>query len=514
MKRLSIHWLLLGVAAASLLLPALAIFSLRSFDAVLVRQTERELNAQGALVAAAYQDEWSQIHGVDVGDPKHPHQRRDTYTPLHSRVKDLGDLAPPLPSPLPLRQHARSASQLALQNRLSRVLSRAQIFNLSGVRVLDENDCAIASSRNQLDRCFGALPEVLASRDGRAHSALRTRTSDEPAPPLTSFSRRGDVRVFVALPVWNDGTRIGTVLLSRTAESGIEWLFKQRKDVFYSLVFMLTLAVGISLTFSLLITTPLRRMRRLLLSSPDTPVRLGDIPAPIEIHTLGKALDERAQQLDEKSRYVADFAANVSHELKTPLTSIQGAVELLQDESLGMDAEQRKRFLENISSATGRTERLVSRLLQLARLESRQGGLDEETIGVRRFMERLKTLHGEALDIVLNVPDDFKLPRSTVESMAGNLVDNALRYRQKRPVRLQLDAASCPTGHHHLQVSDDGPGITPENQKRLFERFFTTERDQGGTGLGLSIVRATAQANGGHVELRSDSQGTVVDVWF
>jgi len=511
-RRLSIHWLLLGVAFASVLLPGLAIFSLRSFDAVLVRQTERELNAQGALIASAYQEAWSEAHHVKVGDPRNPRLRQSSYTPLDSRVRDLSRLSPPLPSPLPARTSSRSPAESAIEQRLTRVLSRAQVFNLSGIRVLDREGCAIASSRAQLDRCFFDLPEVKTAMAGKAESTLRKRVSDEPSPPLASFSRRGDVRVFVALPIWNAGTQIGTVLLSRTAESGIEWLFKQRRDVFYSVLLMLGLAVGISLSFSLLITLPLRRMRRRLSQKGPSGARLGDIPAPAEIQMLGLALDERSHQLEEKTRYVAEFAANVSHELKTPLTSIQGAVELLRDQSGEMDDEQRSRFLSNISDATERTARLVSRLLKLARLEANQGGEGDESISVSDFFAQLKLKHGASLNLSVNAPDGGKFPADPLESIVTNLVDNALRYRRENPVDVKFRMPE--EGLVSLSVQDDGPGISADNQAKLFERFFTTERDRGGTGLGLSIVEAVATSRGGEVRITSNASGTLAEATF
>lgn len=82
-------------------------------------------------------------------------------------------------------------------------------------------------------------------------------------------------------------------------------------------------------------------------------------------------------------------------------------------------------------------------------------------------------------------------------------------------MQLFLSRDSDPRGKLlHLRVVDDGPGISPQNQLHLFERFFTTERDRGGTGLGLSIVQATAQRRGGRVQIQSDDAGTSVDVWM
>jgi signal transduction histidine kinase len=400
---------------------------------------------------------------------------------------------------------------------LDATLKQAQIFNLSGIRVLDRDGCAVASTRGQLDRCFGELPEVRAALAGEASSLLRDRISDEPSPPLYSMRRRGDLRVFVALPVWNEGSVIGAVLLSRTAESGLEWLFKHRRDLFFAGIFVAALGVLISLLFSSFITRPLSRMAKRLERVADTPQagKLGEIPAPIEIHTLGVALDERARRLEDKSRYVAEFAANVSHELKTPLTSIRGAVELLKDSESDMSVEQRRRFLDNIEAAVLRTERLVTRLLELARLEAGDVGDDAATpcVPIAEFFEHFQDRHGEAVQVEPLSSLSGALPSIELESVVNNLVDNALRYRTTEPVRVRVSVEGEPK-MLHLSVHDDGPGISEDNRKHLFERFFTTERDRGGTGLGLAIVHAIAERRGGRASLKSGPGGTVAEVWL
>jgi signal transduction histidine kinase len=92
-----------------------------------------------------------------------------------------------------------------------------------------------------------------------------------------------------------------------------------------------------------------------------------------------------------------------------------------------------------------------------------------------------------------------------LDSALGNLIDNALRYRRTEPVCVTLTLGD---GRLHVEVKDDGPGISPANLLRVFERFFTTERDHGGTGLGLAIVRAIAEARGGSARCDSSANGT------
>jgi two-component system sensor histidine kinase ChvG len=319
--------------------------------------------------------------------------------------------------------------------------------------------------------------------------------------------------------VWNDGEIIGAVLLSRTAESGLEWLFKRRQGIFYGGLLVLVLTVLTSVAFSWFITRPLSKMARLLRSG-ESSGRLSEVSAPLEIHALAVALDEKARKLESKNRYIAEFAANVSHELKTPLTSIRGAVELLQD-SRDMPAQQRARFLANIEAATERTERLVTRLLYLARLESPQAERESDLAEITSYLQGLKARFGD--DIEIHTFDErgdeapaIAIGEASLEAVFGNLIENSLRYKRRKPILVEVTllASRESSPRLYVQVTDDGPGISEQNQRRLFERFFTTERDRGGTGLGLSIVQATAERRGGRATIESGPEGTIARVWM
>lgn len=512
MKTLSVRWLLLGVAAASLLLPALGLLVLRFLDPYLVQQTERQLQAEGALIGESYRNIWAEMAGKPLGNPRPPNRQRQSFIAVDATVRSLNDLEPPLPLKLPVRVGTSNLTRAA--RKLSESLRAAQIYNLSGVRVLDANGCAVASSREQLDVCFHALPEVAQALRGKFATVLRSRTSDEPPPPIGSVRRRGDVRVFVARPVFDDGQVVGAVWLSRTAETGLEFLFKQRRELFFGGLLLMLTVIVVSASFAMLIIRPLRAMAASAsaLAVNDAPPPLGAIPAPKEIHELGVAFDLLTEKLQARARYVADFAANVSHELKTPLTSIRGALELLRDEQATMEPAQRERFLANMDAAAERTERLVSRLLLLARLENRQEADRTELTRLGDWLESRARDWGEKVAVEADgLALSSKLSSADLDAIVGNLLDNALRYRRAKPVEL---AFSCRATEFRIRCADDGAGISQENQSRVFTRFFTTERDRGGTGLGLSIVRAVAQANGGDASIHSGPDGTQVHVYF
>lgn len=208
-----------------------------------------------------------------------------------------------------------------------------------------------------------------------------------------------------------------------------------------------------------------------------------------------------------------DFVANVSHELKTPLAAIQGYVETMIDDA-EMPGPTRQRFLEKVARQSERLSRLVGDLLTLSRLD--EVDLDAAValvdVGqvVRETVRDLAALAGkrglrlsaDALSAAAPVRADPEALRQVV----GNLVDNAIKYTPEGgDVRVRLRVVG---GRVTLEVEDTGIGLSPEDQRRVFERFYRVDRarsrDLGGTGLGLSIVKNTVRSLGGEVGVRSE----------
>ena len=347
---------------------------------------------------------------------------------------------------------------------------------------------------------------------GRYAAVARERISDEPAPPLGDIRRRGDVRMFTALPIFSNGKVIAVVRASRTGLDALSSLWAYRRGLVWIVLAIAALTMLVSLAFSTAIAWPLRR-----LTHAAAAIAEGKSTAPLdakgfspaEIRTLGEVLETMRRKLEARASYVAEFASNASHELKTPITAIRGAAELLQLDSDAMDAAQRARFVDNIAADAARMERLVTRLLQLARADNPITE-DVRNVGVRAFCERLLSRHGEAVQLVQHdAPATIAIQEDQLASVLGNLVDNALRYGAGHPVQVVLGREA-----HHLRIDvvDHGPGISESNRHHLFERFFTTERDRGGTGLGLAIVKAIAEARGGRIEASSEGGTTTFTV--
>jgi two-component system phosphate regulon sensor histidine kinase PhoR len=209
-----------------------------------------------------------------------------------------------------------------------------------------------------------------------------------------------------------------------------------------------------------------------------------------------------------------DFIANASHELRTPVSAISGAVETLMDMSLD---ERALPFVEMISRQTARMSRLTSDLLDLSRLESGEWPIEIGTYEVLPVCDAAlelvneraaqKDIHlGSDVPATLSVRADAR----ALEQILVNLLDNAIKYTPSGGrVTLLADGAGASV---LVSVLDTGPGIEIRHQQRIFERFYRVDggraRSDGGSGLGLAIVKHLAQAQGGEVGVESGRGGS------
>jgi len=504
---------LLAVNAFALMVPLLAIVGLRVFDDQLIRRTEAQLIGQGVLIAEAYREEWLRVLQIPpVEAPRYAPAAAgdDQYFPIEP-ISRLGQgVLPPTPEPTRFAKD-RSGSSWRVGARVERIMRRAARMNLSSARVLDTAGCVVASSGSNLGACLDTLPEVRAALGGRYAAVLRHRHLEASPPPIESISRRGRVRVSIAIPVLADGEVIAVVRMSRTAIDPAKalWFDRERLAVAFGACALLT--AGLSLFLSRSIARPLRDITRAARSiargeksAPPEPPAL----AASELREMGAALGQMTRQLSDRADYIAEFATHVSHELKTPITGIRGAAELLEQEWAVMSEGERTRFLANIRSDAGRMERLVTRLLHLARIQSAPEYAEDLDPGA--FLKDLCGSYGDRVRLKLyGLPDRLSIHRDHLESAVRNLVENGIRHGADAPVEVEAERCGARLA---IRVTDRGPGISPSNQTRIFDRFFTTERDRGGTGLGLAIARAVAETRGGSLDFETGPRGTCFEL--
>jgi two-component system sensor histidine kinase ChvG len=231
-----------------------------------------------------------------------------------------------------------------------------------------------------------------------------------------------------------------------------------------------------------------------------------------EISELSAAFAEMTRKLEARQAYISDFAADVAHEFKSPLTSIRGAAELLA-EGAADDREARKRFLENITLDARRLDRLVSRLLELSRIDA--AGAAPTLVPVEPLVRRV-VARAEGVDSKIALQYESSIPvirgrEADLETALLNLLDNALRYSPpEKAVEVRVTGRAG-DAELALTITDFGPGIAPEHLPRIFDRFFTTDAEGEGTGLGLAIVKSVVESHAGTVRVEAaEPSGTRV----
>ena len=263
----------------------------------------------------------------------------------------------------------------------------------------------------------------------------------------------------------------------------------------------------------------------------DEPVTLrsGRMDAVIRLRVIEFGEDQKLlnsrdvtaeERLDTMRR---DFVANVSHELKTPVTVLCGFVETLADASFELSPAQRSRFLGLMADQAKRMERLVDDLLMLSTLESGVAAVDEQPLEARPLIERLaeeaRALSAGRHRIETAIEADCRLLGAAAElhSALSNLVSNAVRYTPEGgSVRLGWRIEG---GHGIFSVSDTGIGIEARHIPRLTERFYRVDsgrsRETGGTGLGLAIVKHALTRHQATLEISSEpGRGSVFSAMF
>lgn len=239
-----------------------------------------------------------------------------------------------------------------------------------------------------------------------------------------------------------------------------------------------------------------------------------------EIGGLGRTFNAMADSLATVEQNRREFLANVSHELKTPIASIQALAESLAD-GVATGPDQQRRFLDTIVAESRHIDRLIHDILDLSQLEAGELTIAPEKIDLAAFLERETAKYDHLLtdrnivlrvDVPAGLPPVFADPGRLAQVMA-NLVSNASRYSP-------ADEAIGITVRHQsgqtaVAVSDRGPGIPPEDQPYVWDRFYRVDKSRsrsgGGTGLGLPITKQLVQAMGGEIRLASEpGQGTTV----
>ncbi len=356
------------------------------------------------------------------------------------------------------------------------------------------------------------------------------------AKPLPSFSfltRRSD-----SFPVIRENIN-STWLFARQALKGGEVLVvlapRPRKAVMYifrneflppilrGVIIALFLGILLSIWISRWVSAPLQRMASAAQGVAEGEYRPITIEGPSEVQIVGRAFNEMVVRVQTNQQAQREFLANVSHELKTPLTSIQGYAQAILDGTVE-SPQDLVQSAEVIHTEAERMHRMVQDLLEMARLDAGMVQIERVSLNLLLFLESIVVrwkpaarkaqveLHSQLDAIPLDYSGLYGDPDRLMQ-VFNNLLENAIKYTP-RGGAVTLSACLF-DGFAEISVADSGPGM-PENElDRIFERFYQTDKsrrsgDSHGVGLGLSIARQIVEAHGGSITAHNlnDQRGT------
>ena len=316
--------------------------------------------------------------------------------------------------------------------------------------------------------------------------------------------------IYVAAPIMKDGRLFGVVSVGKPTNSVSFLIGIARQRFLFSLGLVGLTAVALSVILSVWITRPVRRLtdyaHAIRQGGTERPPALGSS----EIGVLGAALDEMRTKLEGKA-YIEDYVRALTHEMKSPLTGIKGAGEILRDHVSGPLAAK---FLDNIDSEVQRLQSLVERMLQLSRLENVRA-VSKTRIPAKPFFHALgetfqSQLAAKNLTLRLDIPDAliFEGDELLLRQAVANLIANAIDFA---PQGSAIAVSASASGHAQtISVRDQGTGIPDFAIPKVFDKFFSLGRPGSGkksTGLGLPFVREVVSLHEGEIRLENTHPG-------
>lgn len=315
----------------------------------------------------------------------------------------------------------------------------------------------------------------------------------------------------VGVPYMVNDQVLGAVFI-RTSEQSIEASYKAIvTESIQSMLLALSIGAVLILIVSRLITRPMRQMAQ----AADRFAR-GDFEQRVpvssrdEIGRLAESFNRMAEDLGKLEQTRREFVANVSHELRSPLTSIQGFINGILDGTV--PETERDHYLGIVLEETRRLSKLISTLLELSQMDSGEAAFVKERFDVHEMMYRVlfrqeTRIEAKGLDVQIYFQDEACMVHAApdrIEQVLVNLIDNAVKYGRENGCLLV--STKRENGHVRITVGDDGQGIATEDLPHVFDRFYMADKAHTsgtGTGLGLSIAKSIIDQHGQTIDVTS-----------
>lgn len=375
----------------------------------------------------------------------------------------------------------------------------------------------------------GEDPDTLGWQpDAREALQLTASSPNQEAAPFVRRDAQGVLLVTVAEPIQSSQQTVGTVLLTREAGEVDAAVLAVRISILLLFALALALTVIVSFYLSRTIASPLSRLAGAAERMREGRVGAQKLPETItsrndEIGTLARTLEGTAQALWARMDAIEKFAADVSHEIKNPLSSIRSAIETL---SRVEDPARASRLLAIITQDVSRLDRLITDISDSSRLDSELSRSKYEIVDMARILATLAEIHDATRKengpfMLLDSPAAGLFVRGSetrLVQVLRNLIGNAISFS---PANAKIFLRGRETGGMvELAVEDEGPGIPDGKLDSIFDRFYSerpqTETFGSHSGLGLSISRQIVEAHQGRIsaENRRDEDGKIIGARF
>jgi two-component system, OmpR family, sensor histidine kinase CreC len=367
-----------------------------------------------------------------------------------------------------------------------------------GVYITDARGIVLfdSSGRETLGQDFSMWRDVSRTLAGEYGARVRR---DPKAPNATA-------ELYVAAPVRVHGQIAGVLTVIKPTTNIAAFVSVALPRIFRMTAVSLAAVIVLALLMSMWVTQQVGRLTRYA-----NDVREGRrVPFPklaaTELRTMGIAFEKMREALAGQA-YVEQYVQALTHEIKSPISAIRGAAEILESPSI--TPEQRARFLSNIQSETQRIQEMVDRMLQLTELEARRTLASRNPVSVGKIVQTIvqesePVLLKRQLAVDVSVPEDLAVPGDPMllHLAVSNLVQNAIDFSPQGG-RISITCRRLDTTIE-LCVEDQGPGIPDFARPRIFEKFFSLERPDTGkksTGLGLNFVSEVVALHGGSADI-------------
>ncbi|MCM3337449.1 HAMP domain-containing histidine kinase [Paenibacillus sp. MER TA 81-3] len=384
-------------------------------------------------------------------------------------------------------------------------------FSKVGIHIFDRDGNATGSSNRHSQN----ISELLTPEEWKRLKAGQLIDKEFESPDQEPCIVSG--RAFI-----NDGQFMGGVIITSSLDSVRSFVGQVRHMIAISGVIGVLIALGFSLVLSRRMSKPLLHMvqatRQIAVGQLGTRV---PVTSQDEIGSLAHAINDLARDLQRLRESRNEFFANISHELKTPITYLEGYAKVISEE-LYESEEEKNAYLQIISSEAVRLNRLINDLFELSKMEEGRIELIPEAIDLIPLVEsavakveRAAAQKGLELEFHTELRQAFVWGDGMrLEQIWINLLDNAIRYTQAGSIRVSIVPLQQ---QYEVCVQDTGIGIPEEELPYLFERMYRVEksrsRDYGGTGLGLAIVSKLVELHQGRIDVQSEhGKGTAFSV--